>query len=181
MASDPVQFFVPGHPKAQGSKRHVGHGVMVEASKDLGPWRQAIAAEAAKAGNGTKFARPVQVRFVFWFKRPKHHYRTGKYAGQVKDSAPSWQSSAPDADKLCRAVADALTISGLILDDRLIARIEAEKRYGDPGVLIEVQNLEEPSCADKGGRVPGPITSSPKTEQTMTAARSTSSTTTTTE
>ena len=138
-----VQFFVPGHPKAQGSKRHVGRGIMVEASKDLPAWRTAIASEASAVRHVSKtvFSQPVRVRFVFWFQRPQSHYRTGKYAGQVKLSAPSVHSSAPDIDKLCRAVGDALTISGLIVDDRLIAKIEAEKRYGDPGVLINLQLL----------------------------------------
>lgn len=136
-----VQFFVPGKPVAQGSKRHVGHGVMVESSRDLLPWRQAIATAAKGAANGTQFSGPVQVDFVFWFHRPKKHYGTGKNAGMVKLSAPGWQTTFPDVDKLCRAVGDALTISGLILDDRLIARMSAEKRYGDPGVLIRVQEL----------------------------------------
>lgn len=140
---EPVQFFVSGTPRAQGSKRHVGHGIMVEMSKDLGPWRQAIASEASaiRSLERKQFTVPVQVQFVFWFKRPQSHLRTGKYAGDVKLTAPKWQSSAPDVDKLCRAVGDALTISGLILDDRLIARIHAEKRYGDPGVLIRVEEL----------------------------------------
>jgi crossover junction endodeoxyribonuclease RusA len=139
---EPVQFFVSGTPRAQGSKRHVGRGIMVEMSKDLGPWRQAIAAAAAEQRvDGSQFVVPVQVQFVFWFKRPQSHLRTGKNAGQVKLSAPKWQSSAPDVDKLCRAVGDALSMSGLVLDDRLIARIHAEKRYGDPGVLIRVEEL----------------------------------------
>jgi Holliday junction resolvase RusA-like endonuclease len=114
---------------------------MVEMSKDLGPWRQAIATEAKLQANGTKFSGPVQVYFVFWFPRLRSHYGTGRNAGGVKLSAPMFKASAPDIDKLCRAVADALTISGLILDDRLIARMHAEKRYGDPGVLIRVEEL----------------------------------------
>lgn len=139
---EPVQFFVSGTPRAQGSKRHVGHGVMVEMSKDLGPWRQAIAAAAKEHRvDGSQFIAPVQVQFVFWFRRPKNHYGTGSRSGTVKASSPKWHSSAPDVDKLCRAVGDALTSSGLVLDDRLISRIHAEKRYGDPGVLIRVEEL----------------------------------------
>ena len=40
-----------GQPAPQGSKRHVGKGVMVESSKKLRPWRQDVkaAAEAARA------------------------------------------------------------------------------------------------------------------------------------
>ena len=138
-----VRFFVPGHPVPQGSKRHVGKGIMVESSKDLGPWRQAIAFEATRNANGTKFIGPVRLSLVFWFHRPKGHYGTGRNAGVLKASAPDWHSSSPDVDKLVRAVGDALTISGLIQDDRLVARVEAEKRYGDPGVLIEVTSLSQ--------------------------------------
>lgn len=140
--SDEITFFVSGHPKAQGSKRHVGKGVMVEMSKDLGPWRRAIATEATEAAEGRKLVGPIGVRAKFYFHRPKGHYGTGRNAGYLKKSAPTYKTSAPDVDKLCRALGDALTISGVILDDRLIARIEAEKRYGDPGVLIEVSELE---------------------------------------
>ena len=43
----PVEFEVVGLPAAQGSKRHVGNGVMVESSKALKPWRSAVA-EAAR-------------------------------------------------------------------------------------------------------------------------------------
>lgn len=140
--SEPITFFVSGHPKAQGSKRHVGKGVMVEMSKDLAPWRRAITDEAIVAAKGRKLIGPIGVRAKFYFHRPLGHYGKGRNAGFVKASAPTYKTSAPDVDKLCRALGDALTISGVILDDRLIARIEAEKRYGDPGVLIEVSELE---------------------------------------
>ena len=62
---EPVQFFVRGTPRAQGSKRHVGHGIMVEMSKDLAPWRQAIAAEAAQHnGDDVRRPRPGPVRLL---------------------------------------------------------------------------------------------------------------------
>ena len=180
MPSEPIQFFVHGIPKAQGSKRHVGGGIMVEAS-DLAPWRKLIVDEAVRVREdweGFQFAGPIQVRFTFWFRRPKGHYGTGRNAGQVKRTAPRWRASAPDIDKLCRAVADALTISGLILDDRLIVSMEAEKRYGNPGVLIAVQDIEEQACIEEGGLTQSPTASPPKTTPTKKAALSTGSTTT---
>lgn len=139
--SEPLQFFVRGHPKAQGSKKHVGHGVMVEMSKDLGPWRRAIAEEASKACNGRKLAGPVKVRACFWFQRPNSHYGTGRNAGQVKRSAPDYREANPDLDKLLRALFDALVIGGVVPDDRWIVEVGAEKRYGDPGVLIAIEEL----------------------------------------
>jgi crossover junction endodeoxyribonuclease RusA len=138
-----IQFFVRGHPRAQGSKRHLGGGVMVEMAKDLGPWRRAITDAAIEAANGTKLFSPLGVRVVFFFHRPKGHYGTGRNAGSVKASAPKWREQNPDLDKLQRALFDALVISGVIIDDRFIVRVEAEKRYGDPGVLVEVRELEE--------------------------------------
>ena len=33
---------VYGVPAPQGSKRHVGHGILVESSKKLRPWRDAV-------------------------------------------------------------------------------------------------------------------------------------------
>ena len=35
-------FFVLGEPAPQGSKRHVGHGILLEQSKKVKPWREAI-------------------------------------------------------------------------------------------------------------------------------------------
>jgi crossover junction endodeoxyribonuclease RusA len=139
--SEPIHFFVRGHPKAQGSKRHVGRGVLVEMSKDLLPWRKAIADECAAAANGRKLLGPISVRAVFWFSRPANHFGTGRNAGQLKASAPAWRDANPDTDKLLRALFDGLTASGVILDDRFIAHVEADKRYGDPGVLVEVKEL----------------------------------------
>lgn len=143
MTTEPLQFFVAGHPKGQGSKRHVGRGVMVEMSKDLGPWRRAIAEVASQEADGRYFAEGVEVRAVFWFQRPGAHYGTGRNAGYVKRSAPNYRTSTPDVDKLVRALLDALVIGGVLRDDRFVVRVEAEKRYGDPGVLVEVRTLEE--------------------------------------
>jgi crossover junction endodeoxyribonuclease RusA len=139
---DYIQFFVPGHPKAQGSKKHVGKGVMVEMAKDLEPWKRAIAEYAKMEANGRQFLGPCRLRAVFWFNRPSNHFGTGKNAGFLKKSAPTWRESAPDLDKLVRALCDGLVISQVIRDDRYIVKLEAEKRYGDPGVLVNVQELD---------------------------------------
>lgn len=55
-----------GTPAPQGSKRHVGNGVMVESSKRLRPWRQDVkaAAEAARRATGPIDA-PVRLRMVW--------------------------------------------------------------------------------------------------------------------
>jgi Holliday junction resolvase RusA-like endonuclease len=136
-----LQFFVPGRPVAQGSKRHVGRGIMVEMGKDIGLWRQAICMQAISEAKGLKLFDPIALRACFWFQRPKSHFRTGKHLGGIKDSAPTFRAAQPDLDKLLRALFDGLTASGVIQDDRQIVMVEAEKRYGDPGVLVSLQTL----------------------------------------
>lgn len=136
-----IQFFVPGHAKPQGSKRYVGKGIMVESSKDLGPWRQAIAHAALKEAGDVRFSGACFLQACFWMPRPKAHFGTGKNAGQLKLSAPHYCATKPDLDKLLRALCDALAQSGVLRSDALISKIAAEKRYGDPGVLVNLQVL----------------------------------------
>lgn len=134
-----MEFFVAGIPQPQGSKRHVGKGRMIEMSKGLGPWREAIAWEAKRVAGSKKFEGPIWGHFVFFFPRPKSHYGTGRNADVLKPSAPEYHSSPPDVDKLVRAVGDALTMSGVIADDRKFVEILATKKYGTPGVLISLR------------------------------------------
>ena len=54
--SDVLVFNVNGTPGAQGSKRHVGHGVMIESSKKVKPWRTDVKTAAEHAtGNVAHF------------------------------------------------------------------------------------------------------------------------------
>jgi Holliday junction resolvase RusA-like endonuclease len=69
--------------------------------------------------------------------RPKAHYGSGRNADKLKDSAPAFPLGKPDVDKLSRGVMDALT--GIIFrDDSCVVTKRASKRYGRPGVAIEV-------------------------------------------
>jgi crossover junction endodeoxyribonuclease RusA len=120
-----MEFFVPGVPVAQGSKRHVGKGIMVEQLKNLGPWREAV----------------INAALTFRFPRPKHHFGTGRNAEKLKLSAPIYKESAPDLDKLVRAVGDALTQAGVLRDDALIVALAAAKVYDEhPGAKVVITN-----------------------------------------
>jgi len=126
-----ISFTVHGLPVAQGSKRHVGNGVMVESSKNLKPWRAAIAAEAAAQAGGERIHGPVKVEAAFFFPRPKAHYVTGKNSKAVKHLAPIYCSKRPDIDKLARALLDGL--AGVALaDDAQVCVLLARKFWGEP-------------------------------------------------
>ena len=131
-----LRFDVPGVPRPQGSKRHVGNGVMVESCKELKGWRQAVTETAIAAGAG-RWDGPVRVELVFRFDRPKGHW--GKRG--LLPSAPAEKVTKPDLDKLSRGVLDALWPCWG--DDAQVVELLARKRFCEqgelPGVLVLVE------------------------------------------
>lgn len=133
LQTDVTIFFVPGRPAPQGSKRHVGHGIMVESSREVGPWRERVALAAHNAMAGSELlAGPVILTLSFVLPRPK--------------STPKRRTPAaikrPDVDKLTRAILDAIT-GTLIVDDAQVTDLHATKRLAElgetPGVKIRVE------------------------------------------
>jgi Holliday junction resolvase RusA-like endonuclease len=143
-----IRFRVNGIPAPQGSKRHVGNGRMVESSKAVGPWREAVRAEAQRVREAAGWqplapGQPASVTLVFALGRPRTHYGTGRNAGQEKASAPHFPAGRPDVDKLARAVLDGLTEGGVLEDDGQVVSLVATKiwAHGDmpEGALIMVE------------------------------------------
>lgn len=140
-----ITFRVEGMaPAPQGSKSHVGRGVMIESCKQVKPWRLLVT-HAALATGLPIIRGPVSVSIVFLFLRPKGHF-TAK--GLLKASAPAHHAVKPDGSKLLRSTEDALTGS-LLEDDARIVSGSFQKRYcvGDekPGALITVIPLQQQS------------------------------------
>jgi crossover junction endodeoxyribonuclease RusA len=139
MTRSELYFSVYGvTPRPQGSKRHVGNGRLVEASKELKPWRTAVANAVFRAwmetGDDRQFTGPVEVRATFYLPRPK----------TVKRLLPSVP---PDLDKLCRSLGDALSIDCRALaDDSLIVKWDVTKLYAedprDVGVRVSIRSVE---------------------------------------
>lgn len=117
-----LSFIVLGKPAPQGSKRHVGHGIMVESSPRARTWRDAVriaAADAAADAGWGRTAGPVQVRIDFYFDKPKS-------APKNRETWPITRSSG-DVDKLARAVLDAIVQAGVIVDDSQVVHLEGHK------------------------------------------------------
>lgn len=141
---DSITFTVAGMPPApQGSKRHVGHGRMIESSKHVKPWRYLVSQSAIALGIPT-LTGPLSLSIVFLFPRPKSHYTT---KGALKPSAPTFHAVKPDGSKCLRSTEDALVDAGLIQDDARIAISSHVKRYctptEHPGALITIIPLEK--------------------------------------
>jgi len=126
------KFAVFGVPAPQGSKRHVGNGRMIEASKFLPAWRKAIETECQSL-----FEEPMdgalEVELWFYLPRPSSVSR-------------DYPTVMPDLDKLVRSVGDGLTQGGAIADDARIVDLHAYKRYsvdGWTGVHIKITQIKD--------------------------------------
>lgn len=110
------------------------------ANKDtLKPWRDALCLTARQRWGDRDPLPSAIVEMVFVFKRPKSHRRAD---GSLRDGFSELHLVKPDADKLARAAMDSLTDAAVIVDDRRVVRLSAEKKYGrDPGVQIAVYRL----------------------------------------
>ena len=129
-----IRFTVLGRPQQKGSKRALlvkGKPVITDANAKARPWATRITVAAREAYQGELIRDAVEIELRFFFARPKAHMGTGKNAGTVLASAPRHMIVAPDSDKICRTVLDALT--GVVYkDDSQIARLVAVKSYGEP-------------------------------------------------
>lgn len=128
-----TEIIAYGMPAPQGSKRHVGRGVMIESSKKVRPWRQDVKyAALALCERMPPLDGPLRVRMVFTLPKPK--------------SAPkrrrTYPDRTPDLSKLARSTEDALTDAGFWADDaRVVEYVRLAKVF--PG--------EDPEALDRPG------------------------------
>ncbi len=136
-----MKFAVQGiEPAPQGSKTHVGNGIMRESCQRVKPWRFAVS-QAALATGESMMDGAVSVLITFLFPRLKGHFDT---KGNLRNDAPFFKTSRPDLDKLCRSTLDGIT-NVLIKDDSQVVTLIATKQYANegelPGALITINKL----------------------------------------
>jgi crossover junction endodeoxyribonuclease RusA len=130
-----IKLFVPGKPAPQGSKRHVGRGIMVESSREVGPWRERVALaahDAMRTAGLAPFTGAIVLTLSFILPRPK--------STPKRTTPPAVRR--PDCDKLARAVGDALTHT-VYLDDSQIVELHLTKRLAEIGETTGVDIAAE--------------------------------------
>jgi Holliday junction resolvase RusA-like endonuclease len=143
-----IVFRVRGIPRPGGSKRAfyrpgMKHAVITEDCKRSKDWRQDVKAAALAAWSGPPLTTPLRMDVRFIVPRPQSHYRTGRRAAEIRESAPYYCTKRPDATKLMRSTEDALT--GILWrDDSQVVYQTAQKVYGEqPGAEICVGEMLE--------------------------------------
>lgn len=138
-----VEVWVPGTPVQQGSMipgrpvkgpKGMRSTMHSHNSAELKAWRSKIAGALMLARGGEVIDPYVDVLAIFHLAKPK----TTKY--------PEYPAGTPDLDKLQRALGDALTESGVIVDDARIVRWHVmevwaggrRSSHDEPGVYVQV-------------------------------------------
>lgn len=141
---------VDGLPAGQGSKVRTRFGMRDDNSDKLKPWRANVTHSAIDAMGDVPrpwFGRGIAVivEINIALPRPGLHYGTGRNVDVLRAAAPSYCTRLPDVDKAARAILDALTDSGVWLDDRQVVHLTITKdwvgEYGmsAPGATVRVQ------------------------------------------
>ena len=127
--SDLVIFDVVGTPKPQGSKSAFNAADGTPRTKESGgrafaAWRNAVADKARDEADHLDdgpLDGPLQLHVEFRFGMPKSRRKADRETGAIP------KTTAPDLDKLVRAVCDAMQAGGLITDDARIYELNASK------------------------------------------------------
>ncbi len=135
---DKITFAIPGAPKAQKRHRHTKQGNFVRVYDPSAQDKKDFLLQAMKYAPRVPYTGVVYVTVWFCLPRPKSHYRTGKFAGILKDSAPLWHISKSDLDNNIKLVFDSL--NGVFWkDDSQICSLIAQKRYSsEPRTVIQI-------------------------------------------
>jgi Holliday junction resolvase RusA-like endonuclease len=139
-----VRFNVLGNPAPQAGMRafKVGEQIRMASTggKHLSDWRHSVSVAAAKAAQDVLgcISGPVAVSVTFRFAMPESRPKRFRAFGMYKVSAP-------DNDKLQRALGDALKVSGLIADDARIVvwhvdKIEVWQQW--TGAIVQVSSID---------------------------------------
>ena len=86
---------------------------------------------------GKPYTDALKIRFVFHIKRPKAHFRTGKYSNELKKTAPVYHTKRPDVDNFVKFYMDCMN-KVVYLDDSQVIDIYAKKEYDDKESYTEI-------------------------------------------
>jgi len=137
-----ITFTVHGEPKAQ--KRHrdstskTGQKIKYDpSSADKTDFKWMVIQSRPQE----PFNQPIRLEVVFYFSRPKSHFGSGANSHRIKESAPLWHTSKPDADNCIKFIKDALN-KIFWRDDSLICDVTIKKFYNSqPRTEVTVTTL----------------------------------------
>ena len=130
MSSVITTFTVPGKPVRLKRHRHTRSGHVYDPSAaDKKTWIANVQSLTPSVVPETPLLDALYIKLDFAFKRPKCHYRTGKYSNELKPAfIQTHHTCTPDIDNLAKFCLDAMN-RVFYKDDAQVVRLECTKRY----------------------------------------------------
>ena len=91
-----------GNPISQKRHRHHRFGTYDPSAKD----KKKTIPIIKEQFKSKPIENPVKIEVVFFCKRPKSHYRTGKYKNLLKSNSPEYNIKRPDIDNYIKYIFD---------------------------------------------------------------------------
>merc|ERR1711918_230176 len=121
-----LEFIIPGDPIPL--RRHrVARGMMYNPS---GKDQKQFLNQSMEYMPEESLIGPIEAVLTFKMKRPKAHYRNGKFSHLLKEDAPRYHTRRIDIDNLIKMVLDSLN-GYAYHDDKQVVAIRACKQYAD--------------------------------------------------
>lgn len=125
--------FIFGPPVAMGRPRMTRHGRAYTPAKSREYMAGAVEQIQHQFGNAAQLAnQPLRLQLVFVHKRP----------ARIKSNRRTPKTTKPDIDNLIKMVMDALTKSGIWLDDNIVTEVAASdwyaNEYEQPHVMYSI-------------------------------------------
>ena len=119
---------------AQKRHRHTKRGMVYDPSaKD----KKIAILQIKEQFTGEPYTDALKISFVFHIKRPKAHFRTGKYANELKKTAPVYHIKRPDVHNYVKFYMDCMN-KLVYLDDSQVIELRATKEYSDKESYTEI-------------------------------------------
>lgn len=132
-----VDINIQGDPKTQQRHRHSKRGHKIITYDPSADDKKAFAVLVKEQFQGKPLIGEIAVSIVFHVKRPKNHYRLGKFSHKLKEGVPNRVTNKPDIDNMIKYVLDACN-EILWQDDKMVCEIQARKMYTkNPSTEIE--------------------------------------------
>lgn len=125
-----IELTVIGIPAPQGSKSfkgiRSGKAILVESSKRVKPWREAVVWAARELHLAAPLEGPLAYEMIFTLPKPK----------SAPKKRTTWPSARPDISKIQRSTEDSLTDAGIWRDDSQVVFSIACKTFpGQRGIF----------------------------------------------
>jgi Holliday junction resolvase RusA-like endonuclease len=122
---------IPFEPVSLKRHRHRLHGGTYDPSKkEKEDFIKSITGLPTTGLPTEKMSKPIKCILHFYCKRPKSHYKTGKFSNILKETSPKYNINNKDLDNMVKFVLDALN-DKLYIDDSLIFEITCSKLYSE--------------------------------------------------